>query len=111
LGRNLQIAVGDSEAEGFGRLVLGSPNGRGLTGNRLVISDAHLGLTAAIKRMFQGCCWRRTERCAAYSNPPRGALGKTPIKRRTNVVGIFPNDAANGLRPTSSIPGWWAVSC
>jgi len=24
-----------------------------------VISDAHLGLTAAIKRMFQGCCWLR----------------------------------------------------
>jgi putative transposase len=25
----------------------------------LVISDAHLGLTAAIKRMFQGCSWQR----------------------------------------------------
>jgi putative transposase len=32
---------------------------RGLTGTRLVISDAHLGLTAAIKRMFQGCSWQR----------------------------------------------------
>jgi putative transposase len=37
---------------------------------------------------------------------PRGALGSAVIKRRTNVVGIFPNDAANGLRPTSSTPGW-----
>ena len=55
----LGIAVGDSEAEGFWRQFLGSLKERGLTGTRLVISDAHLGLTAAIKRMFQGCCWQR----------------------------------------------------
>jgi transposase-like protein len=69
----LGIAVGDSEAEAFWRQFLGSLIAagfceaveRGLTGTRLVISDAHLGLTAAIKRMFQGCSWRRTERCAA----------------------------------------------
>ena len=30
-----------------------------------MISDANLELTAAVKRMFQGCNWRRTERCAA----------------------------------------------
>ena len=55
----LGIAVGDSEAEGFWRQFLGSLKERGLDGTRLVISDAHLGLTAAIKRMFQGCCWQR----------------------------------------------------
>jgi putative transposase len=55
----LGIAVGDSEAEGFWRQFLGSLKERGLTGTRLVISDAHLGLTAAIKRMFQGCAWQR----------------------------------------------------
>jgi len=55
----LGIAVGDSEAEGFWRQFLSSLKERGLTGTRLVISDAHLGLTAAIKRMFQGCCWQR----------------------------------------------------
>ncbi len=38
---------------------LGSLKERGLDGTRLVISDAHLGLTAAIKRMFQGCSWQR----------------------------------------------------
>ncbi|MCP9842061.1 transposase [Synechococcus sp. J7-Johnson] len=39
---------------------------RGLDGNRLVISDAHLGLTAAIKHMFQGSSWRgaRCTSCA-----------------------------------------------
>jgi putative transposase len=63
----LGIAVGDSEAEGFWRQFLGSLKERGLTGTRLVISVgeafpggvAHLGLTAAIKRMFQGCSWQR----------------------------------------------------
>jgi transposase-like protein len=55
----LGIAVGDSEAEAFWRQFLGSLKERGLTGTRLVISDAHLGLTAAIKRMFQGCSWQR----------------------------------------------------
>ena len=55
----LGIAVGDSEAEGFWRQFLGSLTERGLTGTRLVISDAHLGQTAAIKRMFQGCSWQR----------------------------------------------------
>jgi putative transposase len=55
----LGIAVGDSEAEGFWRQFLGSLKERGLDGTLLVISDAHLGLTAAITRMFQGCSWQR----------------------------------------------------
>jgi putative transposase len=54
------IAADESEAEGFWRQCLDSLNERGLDGTRLVISDAHLGLTAAIKRMFQGCCWQRS---------------------------------------------------
>jgi transposase-like protein len=85
----LGIAVGDSEAEGFWRQFLGSLIAigficeaveRGLTGTRLVISVgeafpggvAHLGLTAAIKWIFQGCFWRRTgkrsPRCCASSS-------------------------------------------
>jgi transposase-like protein len=71
-GEGFAYAVGDSEAEGFWRQFLCSLIAagfceaveRGLTGTRLVISDAHPGLTAAIKRMFQGCSWRRTYRCA-----------------------------------------------
>ena len=63
----LGIAVSDSEAEGFWRQFLGSLKERGLTGTRLVISVgeafpggvAHLGLTAAIRRMFQGSSWQR----------------------------------------------------
>ncbi len=54
----LGIAVDDNEAEGFWRQCLGLKE-RGLTGTRLVISDAHMSPTAAIKRMFQGCSWQR----------------------------------------------------
>ncbi len=43
------IAVGNSEAEGFWRQFLGSLEERGMDGTRLVISDAHLGLTTAIR--------------------------------------------------------------
>nr|WP_259735198.1 transposase [Synechococcus sp. CS-1329] len=32
---------------------------RGLTGVKLVISDAHVGLTKAIRRMLQGSCRQR----------------------------------------------------
>jgi putative transposase len=58
-GEGFAYAVGDSEAETFWRQFMGSLKERGLTGTRLVISDAHLGLKAAIKRMFQGCSWQR----------------------------------------------------
>ncbi len=55
----LGLQVGDSESEGFWKTFIGSFKERGLTGVELVVSDAHVGLTKAIRRMFQGCCWQR----------------------------------------------------
>lgn len=55
----LGLDVGDSENETFWREFLTGLNDRGLTGVRLVISDAHAGLTAAIRRCFQGAAWQR----------------------------------------------------
>ena len=43
----LGLKVGDSEKE------------RGLSGLRLVVSEAHVGLTKAIRRQRQGCVWQR----------------------------------------------------
>jgi putative transposase len=55
----LGLQVGDSESEPFWREFLGGLKQRGLTGVRLVVSDAHVGLTKAVGRMFQGCSWQR----------------------------------------------------
>jgi putative transposase len=54
LGKVLGLDVGDSEDETFWRAFLLSLKQRGLAGVRLVISDQHSGLVAALKRSFQG---------------------------------------------------------
>ncbi|MGH9043375.1 MAG: IS256 family transposase, partial [Acidimicrobiales bacterium] len=55
----LGIDVGDSEDEIFWTAFLRSLKGRGLSGVRLVISDAHSGLKASTRRVFQGASWQR----------------------------------------------------
>jgi putative transposase len=55
----LGLDVGDSENETFWREFLTDLTDRGLGGVKLVISDAHAGLTKAIARCFQGAAWQR----------------------------------------------------
>jgi len=62
-GELLGLKVGDSESEPFWSDFIGSLKERGLTGVKLVISDAHKGLTNAIRRMLHGSCWQR---CRAH---------------------------------------------
>jgi putative transposase len=52
------LAVGPSEAEPFWLAFLRDLTGRGLRGVKLVISDAHLGLKAAIGKVFSAT-WQR----------------------------------------------------
>jgi transposase-like protein len=55
----LGLKVGDSESEGFWSEFRVSLKQRGLSGVKLVISDAHVGLTKAIRRQLQGCARHR----------------------------------------------------
>jgi transposase-like protein len=55
----LGVDIGDSENETFWTEFLRDLKDRGLAGVRLVISDAHKGLRAAIRRVFQNTAWQR----------------------------------------------------
>ncbi len=55
----LGLEVGDSESESFWSQFIGSLKEHGLSGVKLVISDAHKCLTNAIRRMLQGSFWQR----------------------------------------------------
>ena len=55
----LGVDVGDSEDEVFWRAFLTSMKKRGLAGVKLVISDQHAGLVAAIGRAMQGTAHQR----------------------------------------------------
>ena len=55
----LGLAVGDSEDGAFWTAFLRSLRARGLSGVRLVISDAHEGLKGAIAAVILGAAWQR----------------------------------------------------
>ena len=98
----LGLAVGDSEAETFWAEFLRSLRNRGLGGVRLVISDAHDGLTKAVRRSFQGASWQR---CRVHFT--RNVLAKVPEglsrhgRRRAphGVRAPRPRGAEHGLGP------------
>ncbi len=69
----LGLAVGDSEDKAFWTAFLRSLRARGLTGVRLVISDAHEGLKAAIEKVLLGSSWQR---CRVHFM--RNVLAKVP---------------------------------
>lgn len=55
----LDLDVGDTEDEIFWTQFLRRLRQRGLSGVRLVISDAHTGLKVAIRKTFSGSSWQR----------------------------------------------------
>ena len=65
--------VGDSEDGAFWTAFLRSLRARGLTGVKLVISDAHRGLVGAIEAVLLGAAWQR---CRVHFM--RNVLAKVP---------------------------------
>lgn len=55
----LGFEMGDTESQPFWTTFLRSLKARGLAGVKLVISDAHTGLIAAIETVFHGSSWQR----------------------------------------------------
>jgi putative transposase len=72
----LGMAIGASEAETFWVEFLRRLKRRGLAGVKLVISDAHEGIKAAVARVFRATWQRcRVHLCATPSPMPAGAAG------------------------------------
>ena len=80
----LGIAIGDSEDAAFWTQFLQSLRGRGLGGVQLVISDSHLGLKAAIAKVFPGAAWQR---CRVHFM--RNVLVKVPKHHQQMVAAMI----------------------
>jgi len=80
----LGVDVGDSENETFWTEFLRDLKDRGLAGVRLVISDAHAGLKAAIRRVFQGAAWQR---CRVHAM--RNLLAKARHHQRQMIAALI----------------------
>ena len=89
----LGVDVGDSEDETFWTAFLRSLKARGLGGVRLVISDAHAGLTAAIRKSFQGVSWQR---CRVHY--ARNLLACVPRSSQEMVAAAFRSVFALGTK-------------
>jgi putative transposase len=80
----LGFGVGDSEDEVFWRAFLTSLRKRGLAGVRLVISDQHAGLVAALRRCMQGAAHQR---CRVHF--ARNVLATVPKSQQEMVAAAF----------------------
>lgn len=79
----LGVMVGDSETEAFWSEFMRSLRARGLTGVKLVISDAHTGLVAAIRKVMLGSAHQRCR-----------------VHFVRNVFGVIPKAAAEMVAAT-----------
>jgi putative transposase len=89
----LGVDIGDSEDETFWTRFLRSLRDRGLSGVRLVISDAHAGLTASIRKCFTGASWQR---CRVHY--ARNLLAKVPKAHVEFVAAAFRSIFALGSK-------------
>ena len=77
----LAVEVADTESAATYQAVFRDLKARGLRGVRLVTSDDHAGLRAAIDRYFQGAGWQR---CQVHYQ--RNLLGMVGASKRADLV-------------------------
>lgn len=75
----LAVEVADTESEATYQELFRRLQGRGLSGVRLVTSDDHAGLRAAIARHFQGASWQRCQ--VHFARNLLGRVGRTARAR------------------------------
>ncbi len=106
----VEVAAGDDEGAP-GRRFLRSLVERGLTGVRLVISDAHAGLVAAIREPLLGAAWQRcrvhfTRNALALVPRVPGASSRRPSGASSSSPTRHPPapSAPGGRRPAARFP-------
>ena len=105
----LDWRVGDSESEESWGEMFRQLKDRGLGGLRLVTSDAHKGIVAAMQRHFQGVAWQR---CRVHFK--RELLKKVSWKvyremAQDMVVVFAPCERAECLRRSQEMAAKWDV--
>jgi putative transposase len=107
----LHWSVGDSESEQCWGDVFKSLKDRGLTSVKLVVSDAHSGIRAALKRHFQGTMWQR---CRVHYKREMGRkVSYKQLKElMADLAAVYtPWERSECLRRGQEMADKWAQRC
>lgn len=107
----LDWRVADSESAACWSELMRSLVDRGLRGVKLVVSDAHRGIRAAIERHLQGAAWQR---CQVHYK--RELCGKVSYKQSREVMNdlravLVPQDKRECLRRGEEMAIKWEPRC
>ena len=103
----LDWRVGDSESEATWGELFRQLKDRGLSGLRLLTSDAHKGIVAAMRRHFQGVAWQR---CRVHFKRELGRKVSYKVLKElmADLVVIFdPEERAECLKRSEEMAEKW----
>jgi putative transposase len=98
------LSIGDSEASVFWTEFLRSLVKRGLKGVKLVVSDAHEGLKAAIQKVLSGSTWQR---CRVHTT--RNLLARVPKAQQSRLAALL-REAFTAPNAEKAHAAWRAVA-
>ena len=103
----LDWRVGDSESEQCWGELFRSLKDRGLAGVELVVSDAHAGIRAALRRHFQGAAWQR---CRVHFKRELGRKVSYKVQKelmKDAAAAFAPGERAECLRRAEEVAAKW----
>jgi transposase-like protein len=107
----LEWSVGDSESEQTWGDLFRRLKDRGLGGVKMVISDAHKGIRAALNRHFQGSGWQR---CRVHFKRELGRKVSYKVLKElmSDLVAVYmPSDRNECLRRGQELAAKWRQRC